>query len=336
MNSKIKDHIVPIGVTVIGLTAAVGFASAPLLLAESEYEQLTKQNANDIQKIISSTEESSLEFQRDINGQLENNSVKFGSLENQIHILNKAVSNLHRKQNALSSPSGEFPSALASLEKNADARLLILEKAVTRLNKKSNQILASAQEDTGSDNGDDLRLINLEKAVTRLNIRSKGLMASRQDAAEPDQEGDISLSDLENADSNAALRLTNLEKAVSNLNKKQVAIASVKKSIDNSAAVINSAGSSDSTELGSALDSLKRELQLTRLISRSPSSINKSSDENEGRDKTRLNRLNGKIDFLEQRVDEIERDLQRRQRLVTEQLIDLRDYIDILTDDAGR
>lgn len=336
MISKIKDHIVPIGVTVIGLTAAVGFASAPLLLAESEYEQLTKRNANDIQKIISSTEESSLEFQRNINAQLEKNTAKFSSLENQIHILNKAVSNLHRKQNALSSPSGEFPSALSSLEKNADARLLILEKAVTRLNKKSNQFLASTQEDTGSDKGDDLRLINLEKAVTRLNIRSKGLMASRQDATEPDQAGDISLSDLENADSNAALRLTNLEKAVSNLNKKQVAISSVKKSIDNSAAVINSAGSSDSTELGSALDSLKRELQLTRLISRSPSLNSKSNDGNEGRENTRLNRLNGKIDFLEQRVDEIERDLQRRQRLVTEQLIDLRDYIDILTDDAGR
>jgi len=336
MISKIKDHIIPIGVTVIGLTAAVGFASAPLLLAESEYEQLTKRNANDIQKIISTTEASSLEFQRDTNAQLEKNTALFGSLENQIHILNKAVSNLHRKQNALSSPSGEFPSALSSLEKNADARLLILEKAVTRLHKKSNQFLASAQEDTGSGKGDDLRLINLEKAVTRLNIRSKSLMASHQDAAKQDEVGGISLSDLENADNNAALRLTNLEKAVSNLNKKQVAISSVKKSIDNSAAVINSAGSSDSTELGSALDSLKRELQLTRLISRSPSLNSKSNDGNEGRANTRLNRLNGKIDFLEQRVDEIERDLQRRQRLVTEQLIDLRDYIDILTDDAGR
>lgn len=75
-------------------------------------------------------------IQSSINKQAQNSDGRLVNVE-------KAVSNLHRKQRALLSPSGQVQSSIDKLTSNSNGRLVNLEKAVTQLHHRQRNLLAA-------------------------------------------------------------------------------------------------------------------------------------------------------------------------------------------------
>ena len=133
MRQLISDHKVPVGVTAAGLLAVLGLATAPVIMAESESEILTRKNASEIASITEALEASAARLQEDFESRSANLAKAIASIENQISILNKATSRIHSRQVDILKPSGEIRSSITSLESNAELRMSNIERAITQL-----------------------------------------------------------------------------------------------------------------------------------------------------------------------------------------------------------
>jgi len=204
MQHFIKEHKTPVVVTTVGLLVAIGLATAPALLAESETDIRAAENAAVIKKLVSTVDENSTGIQQQLDAYTSNSGRKFSSLENQIQTLNKATTRLNLRQRSIQEPSGTIRSSIQSLAKNADARLINLEKAIVRLHKKQKGMGSDTQAATQSNDNkdtsiDELRLENLEKAVKNLHlklVRSSSNSAPQtapQSAAQPAPQPDGSI-----------------------------------------------------------------------------------------------------------------------------------------------
>jgi len=176
MRLSIKEHRTPIAVTAVGLLVATGLATAPLIMADSETDELAKQNATDIKKLSTLVDGSSDDTQQQLLSFTNSTAGQLSNLENQILTLNKAAKRLHQRQISIQSPSGTVQSSIKQLSQNTDARLLILEKAVSQLHRKQRAITAasssaSATNEESEERPDDLRLVNLEKGIKNLNLK---------------------------------------------------------------------------------------------------------------------------------------------------------------------
>ena len=187
MNFSIKEHKTPIAVTAVGLLVAIGLASAPALLAESETEILASKNSDNLEKLSATVEGKSTEMEQQMNSLMSSTAARFSSLENQIQTLNKATTQLHRRQKSAQQPSSAITGKISSLE---------------------NQVQT------------------LHKATKQLNLRQKSAQTAKANLAEDSEPSTIVLSALGSYQNKTDTRMVNLEKAVSNLNKKHLSLAS--------------------------------------------------------------------------------------------------------------
>jgi len=177
MKVSLREHKVPLGVTSVGLIMAAGLAIAPSLLAESDSEILTKKNATDIAALTATIEKQTALIDTKLASQASASAGINKDLEIQVITLNKAVSNLSNTVRNKVTPATDTEALQGSM-KFADGRLVNLEKAVTNLHRKQQaQIKESADSRDGQSlNTSTLanlesRLLILEKAVTRLHQR---------------------------------------------------------------------------------------------------------------------------------------------------------------------
>lgn len=184
---SIKEHKTPIAVTAVGLLVAIGLASAPALLAESETEILASKNSDNLEKLSATVEGKSIEMEQQMSSLMSSTAARFSSLENQIQTLNKATTQLHRRQQSAQQPSSAITGKISSLE---------------------NQVQT------------------LHKATKQLNLRQKSAQTARANSAEDSEPSTIVLSALGSYQNKTDTRMVNLEKAVSNLNKKHLSLAS--------------------------------------------------------------------------------------------------------------
>jgi len=224
MKFSIKEHKTPIAVTAVGLLVAIGLASAPSLLAESETEIRAAKNSDELKKLSASVSGQSAQMQQQLDSLESSITSRFSSIENQIQTLNKATSRLHLKQkSALSSPgisAGEFS--------NLENQVKTLHKATKQLHLRQK----SAQDSPGVSAGEFSNLENqvktLHKATKQLHLRQKSAddaIANETGTQEPNT---VVLSSIGALEKKTDARVTNLEKAVSNLNNKhQVTLSAI-------------------------------------------------------------------------------------------------------------
>ena len=167
MRQLIRDHKVPLGVTAGGLLVVLGLATAPVIMAESESEILTRKNTADIASITEMLEARAAELQQDFDARSSSHASAIASIENQISILNKATSRIHSRQVSILQPTGEIRSSIDSLEDKADLRMANLERAVTRLHLNQQDKSADSSADA-SDSETANRLDSLENDVRLL------------------------------------------------------------------------------------------------------------------------------------------------------------------------
>lgn len=181
MQQLLREHKVPVGVTLGGLLVVLGLASAPAIMAESESEVLARQNAGEIAALTESFEARTAEMQKGFEAQVAGYASAISNLENQISILNKATSRIHSRQVGLMQPSGEIQSSISSLADNTDLRLDNVERAVSRMHRVQNEIRnapapeaapAPAVVETSNPRTEE-RLNNLDKLVNKLLLQQQ-------------------------------------------------------------------------------------------------------------------------------------------------------------------
>lgn len=169
MRLSLSDHKLPIGVTSVGLLVATALAVAPVLMADSATDVLAANNAGEIEKLTTTLQQQSDDLDQRVNSRTAELSGKLNNLDSQVVILNKAVKNIFKKSRNQANTTN------AALDEITNGpRLVNLEKAVSNLHRKQNNSSDSIQASLGKMSSQtDNRLNNLEKAVKRLHLRQK-------------------------------------------------------------------------------------------------------------------------------------------------------------------
>jgi len=185
MKEIFGKNTTPISITLGGFLLVAVLASAPALLAESDAEILTKKNQASLESLTTLVEDKIDGLEQNINAQVKSNESRFSNIENQLAILHKATSNLHRRQQSQKSDPGEEMAKMAgfaSFDKNADARMINLEKAVTRMHLSLRTQMGSTETVDQSIADSELRLTELEDSVSKLRVESGTVIASAKPA----------------------------------------------------------------------------------------------------------------------------------------------------------
>lgn len=169
MQFSFSEHKLPIGVTTVGLLVATGLAVAPVIMADSASEILTAENSTDIKKIYTLIEQQSTDVEQRINSQVSSIDSQLKNLDIQVITLNKAIVKLSGKSRDQASAT-----EVNSKDRVSDTRITNLEKAVKNLHRKQNKSSTKAPPVIDNSVPDvDMRIQNLEKAVTRMHRRQQ-------------------------------------------------------------------------------------------------------------------------------------------------------------------
>lgn len=317
MKPALREHKLPISVTAVGLTVAAALAAAPVLMAESDFEVLSKKNASGLQELSTSLDDRTASLQLAIDQQTGQNSSSIDRLQNQVAILNKATGNLNIKQAKALAPLANTAADVNQLKTNATTRLTNLEKAVTRINQRQRKLTQQSPApaaDAGPDRNTDLRISNLEKAVKRMH-QSRSKNNNEPVQATVDSSSDFKL--FEN-------RLSALEQDLQ-LSREQN---------NNQAVEVTNNSSADFESFDARISVLEQDL--TQLQRRKPvtvaSNVQRSSRSDIKRRveaDIRLLRMERQLKNIESRLDDME-GTTPKDDVVAEQLIEMRSYIDTL------
>ncbi len=347
--TTIRNHLPPVAVTTLGLIVAAGLATAPVLMAESDAEIQVRQNTAEIEKLITALEQSNASMEQQFADGSKTESAALSNIQNQISILNKAATRLHRKQQAVTAPSGEIFSSIQQGQNRADARMVNLEKAVTRINIRQRKIAAAqtqASTDSAPDNTD-LRLTNLEKAVKNLNLK-----LSRESRSNSVEDSTLPLTGTARvADPVASAGNTDATTYEDRLISEPAAPAALMNTQNNS--LPQPAVSDPMMQRLLALEIEIRNLHLDqqlqtqaarafvddridqRPVNRSARMETRPGFNLNSRGDIRMLRLQRTLQRLEDRLDDME-STPRHQIYVEDQLSEMRDYIDALLDELYR
>ncbi len=169
MQFSFSEHRLPIGVTTAGLLVATALAAAPVIMADSASEILTAENSADIKKLFTLIEKQTTDFDQRMDSQVSSINSQLKNLDIQVITLNKAMVKLSGKSRDQASAT-----EVDSRDRVSDTRITNLEKAVSNLHRKQNKVATEAPPAIEQSTPDsDMRIRNLEKAVTRMHRRQQ-------------------------------------------------------------------------------------------------------------------------------------------------------------------
>jgi len=346
MKLSLKEHKVPVGVTAVGLFTAGGLAIAPVLMADSDTDILSARNASDIAKFSTRLDQSSQDFDIKLASLSSNNNAKTKDLEVQVITLNKAVSKLAGGMRAQSDKTDPTVKEMQSTLDNAQNRIRILEKAVSNLHKKqrvANDASAATTDDVTQNAGDvsklESRILILEKAVARTHQRQLAInkMVTQQAAATSTTTSTTNGGSNGSGSDDTTQAASNVNEGSDTQNTSAPGTQS-NASIENTASATQPAAVTEIERLESLIAKLaimqntsSSNSRQQRATSQRPTSQRSSGNITED---LRLRSLERTLNRIDRRLNKLEQNGQESEMAI-DQLFEIRDYIDTVLDNLA-